>query len=740
MSFWKDLWSGSLPSQNTGREESSGTKPSPPSTPPPLPTAVRPRAKNTAHQQRSRTKPSPASTAPPSPTAGRARAKYEEGMRLRDSDDVEDKRAALKAFMDAAEDPQCVEASVEVAKFFYNLDAKKHKDVWRPYATRAFTADSTNKDAKYLMAAGCVLDALRHSDAKHWTEAYDAYKRAFELHPEDESVFSTLEVVSRKADRGGDFADLCDDWLEEHPDDHPKRLSQGIASFRLALDSNNPAPGQEWIQPEFFRRARAAFTTYIRHLPDCPKGHFHLAKVYLSTREPDSAREELAILSRLDAKMATELRGYFEHLGITTGESEIRSGAPLNAESTEMNRRSRAKTKYEEGMRLVDSGKPDPDGYEFVDADDLNKGLRIIEEASRIDPSFIDPPLTLAGLYHRMDPKKYCERILSLADAAMALDATNPETKQMASLAYFTKAQALMEKKDWKAAASYFRRAHELDPFDAQALSVYRLAAVEAGEHEAFVNACETYLKDHPDDHQVRYTVARALLNWALKVPTAPDAAWLKDRLLEQAEGQLKRFLLSDPLQPDANFWLANALAARRHYDEARQIVAKLSDIDPARAKQLDEQLKEAPRTIKSMEYSAEISAALSRAKGNARDSRQTEFHNEHFIMALLAIDGDFRKTLARTNIDMQLLETRVRGIVDKYPRNDAPSEVDTGFGEDLVKTLEQAEWYRTQLGGDRVGAQHYFLSFVNEKGALSEYIDGFIKQAVSESKSENKE
>src|ERR1700720_504024 len=115
MTFWKDLWSGSLPSQDMGPKERPNVVPRRNSTP------------------------------PPSPTSGRGRTKYEEGVRLRDSDDVEDKRAALKAFMDAAEDPECVEASVEVAKFFLNLDAKKHEDVWRPYATRAFTADSTTK-------------------------------------------------------------------------------------------------------------------------------------------------------------------------------------------------------------------------------------------------------------------------------------------------------------------------------------------------------------------------------------------------------------------------------------------------------------------------------------------------------------------------------------------------------------------------------------------------------------------
>jgi ATP-dependent Clp protease ATP-binding subunit ClpA len=59
------------------------------------------------------------------------------------------------------------------------------------------------------------------------------------------------------------------------------------------------------------------------------------------------------------------------------------------------------------------------------------------------------------------------------------------------------------------------------------------------------------------------------------------------------------------------------------------------------------------------MEYSAEISAGLSRAKDSARNARQTECHNEHLILALLAIDGEFRKTLARTSIDMQLLQTR---------------------------------------------------------------------------------
>jgi tetratricopeptide (TPR) repeat protein len=615
MSFWKDLWSGSLPSQNTGSEESSGTKPSPPSTPPPLPTAVRPRAKNTAHQESSSTKPSPPSTPPPlptavrprakntahhessrnkpsppstppqSPTAGRARAKYEEGMRLRDSDDWKDKRAALEAFMDAARiDPNFADAHAVVAKAFYNIDPEKHLDTWRGYAEHAFSVDPTHQGAQYLVAAAHFLDGKRFWESERWDEAYDAYKRSFELQPNDSGVFSMLEYVSNKAKREAEFADLCQDWLDEHPDDHAKRYALGVTSFRLALESNDSSPGQEWIQPEFFRRARTALRQYVRDRADCPNGHFQLGKVYLSMRENELARKEFNTLVRLDASKAAELKGYFDHLGVSVGDPS--SGAGTG------DARARAEARFKEGMRLVEPDRSDSEGFEYVDTEDFNKGLGIIEEAWQIDSSFIDPPLTMAGLYHRMDPKKNCERILSLADAAMALDPNNPEAKQMASLAYFTKAQALMDKKEWMPAADYFRRAHELEPFDAQALSVFRLAAVEADQYEAFVGICEAHLEKHPNDQPVRYTLARALINWAMKAPTAPDAAWLKDKLLGQAEDQLRKYLAVDPLQPDANFWLACALILRQRYDEARQIAVKLLDIDPAKGKDLVERLK----------------------------------------------------------------------------------------------------------------------------------------------------
>ena len=669
------------------------------------------------------------SNPPPSPVATSARAKYDEGLRLLKSDDPEDKRAALKAFMDAANDPNCVEASLEVAGFFFRLDAPKHADVWRPYAERAFKVAPSNEEARYLMGAASVMDADRHSANNDWLEVYNSYKRAFELHPED-GVFSMLEIASRKADRQGDFADLCEDWLEEHPNDHAKRLSLGRASFRLALDSNDAVPGQEWIQPEFFRRARVAFQRYVRDLPDSPHGHFHLARVYLATGESKLAREQLKALLRLDAKKAKELESYFEDLGISAG--DISSGVGPSA------LRERAQARFKEGMRLIEPDNTDREGFESIDADNFKKGVKMIEEAWHIDSSFIDPPLMLASLDHRIDPVKYCERILSLADAAMAIDPNNPEAKRMASLAYFTKAQALMDREEWKAAVDYFRRAHELEPFDAQALSVFRLAAVDADEHELFVGICESHLKSHPDDHQVHYTVARALLNWALKASTAPDATWLKDRLLKEAGDHLKEFLLTDPLQPDANYWLACALIMSRRYDEARQVLAKLSEIDPLKGKELEEQLKSAPHGIRFMEYSTEMSKGLEHAKDAARRAKQSEIHNEHFILALLDLEDNFHRNLARTKIDIQELEIRLRSRVGDYVGND-PKE-DVRFGEDLTKTIEQAEWFRTQLGGDRVGSEHYLSAFINEKGGLSEYIADFIHEAVRESKSEKKE
>lgn len=421
-----------------------------------------------------------------------------------------------------------------------------------------------------------------------------------------------------------------------------------------------------------------------------------------------------------------------------------------------------AKAKYEEATRLLDS----------QSVEDRKKGLLMLYEVRRIDPTYVDAPLTLLRCLYSMNAEHYCDQMLEAADAALAAAPENLDVKHDVGMAYFVKAHCLMKAEDWKQAVTYFKRSHDLRPLDSAELSLLRTAAEKADEDQIFEEICKAHLLEHPDDKAMRYVLGKMYVKTARKASGTPDNVWYRNLLLEKAETEFRKFLEIDPLDPDANWWLAAVLLDRKRVYEAGQVVAKLSEIDPSKGKDLEELLSKVseqyrelgtsepahdetseeeidkytvmiserckglpharPGKDENSNHSAEIADAIREARASVEEFGQNEIHNEHLLMALLAVAGGFTRTLFRTRIDMELLRRRVSEAAAGYPKYGGHME-EIGFGNDLRKTLAYAEWLKEQFGADFLDARAYLIALTEQEGEVAQYIAKFFKEGVRE-------
>ena len=322
----------------------------------------------------------------------------------------------------------------------------------------------------------------------------------------------------------------------------------------------------------------------------------------IQTGDYMDAQESLRELERLDAAFARKFLMELESGGVqipeenewvTVEPGQLRLSAPARkdfvkcaAGAVENNRRARAVELYEEGQRLFAAG----------GGENKKRGLEVMNSAREVDPSYLEPVLAVARAFYHLDPIKNSELVLGLAKHALTLEPENPSVKNLASAAYFERAQALVQGKEWNSAVEHMRRANELEPFDSRLLSLLRYATGEAKEHHAFVDICSAHLKLHPEDMSMHYALGRTLLDSARDMDTAPpDKQPIRNHLLQQAEDEFRIFLAANPLQADANFFFAATLAMQNQYDAARQVAAKLSEIDSVEARRLDATLSSGP-------------------------------------------------------------------------------------------------------------------------------------------------
>ena len=71
---------------------------------------------------------------------------------------------------------------------------------------------------------------------------------------------------------------------------------------------------------------------------------------------------------------------------------------------------------------------------------------------------------------------------------------------------------------------------------------------------------------------------------------------------------------------------------------------------------------------------------------------------------------------------------------MDNYPRGDKQVPSAMEYGDDTISTIEKAEHFRTQLGGDCVDAHHYLMALIENEAEFAQYIAEFVNQAINDS------
>ncbi|MEP7016078.1 MAG: Clp protease N-terminal domain-containing protein [Verrucomicrobiota bacterium] len=130
------------------------------------------------------------------------------------------------------------------------------------------------------------------------------------------------------------------------------------------------------------------------------------------------------------------------------------------------------------------------------------------------------------------------------------------------------------------------------------------------------------------------------------------------------------------------------------------------------------------------MAYSSDLDTALMRARVLAENWTQAEVHNEHVIISLLR-NEEFQRTLEAMSVRIGELKGLLREVAGEYREMGDPANDDVAPGEDLMRTLAQAEWYREKSGDLEVLPFHYLMALTAQEGRVAQYIAQFVNQAV---------
>jgi hypothetical protein len=126
------------------------------------------------------------------------------------------------------------------------------------FAEQAFRADPTDPRARNIAAVANFVMGGIASDAKEWEKAVHWYKRSYEIES-DETTLALLKQCAQDANQLDILGDVCEARLKACPDDHPVRLTLGIAYVKMAIDRKF-APGKEFLKAELLRRLTSFWT------------------------------------------------------------------------------------------------------------------------------------------------------------------------------------------------------------------------------------------------------------------------------------------------------------------------------------------------------------------------------------------------------------------------------------------------------------------------------------------------
>lgn len=253
-------------------------------------------ARLAAQAKTDETKPSGKSTTPESRKAI-AQAKYNAGVALFDTEDTEQKRAALLCFAEAVElDPDCLDAHVALGRAFLVMHDPKSAMRHADQAVRIAPQDSRAQNLLVVAHMGLGDEAYERED---WPSAYEHYKRALLAGPTDANavnIVGLLGVVWQRCDMGDDFIALCHDLLERNPSDNHLRFKLGNALLKCGRHAE----------------ALPVCIEYKRRDQACVKGWWQVGIAYVANGNVEAAEAEYERLVEHDAELAADLRTFID--------------------------------------------------------------------------------------------------------------------------------------------------------------------------------------------------------------------------------------------------------------------------------------------------------------------------------------------------------------------------------------------------------------------------------------------
>ncbi|HEX3077611.1 MAG TPA: Clp protease N-terminal domain-containing protein, partial [Lachnospiraceae bacterium] len=117
---------------------------------------------------------------------------------------------------------------------------------------------------------------------------------------------------------------------------------------------------------------------------------------------------------------------------------------------------------------------------------------------------------------------------------------------------------------------------------------------------------------------------------------------------------------------------------------------------------------------------------AVKQCEKLAYDYGHQEIDQEHFLYSLLTIeDSLIKKLLAKMDINVDVFEAQVRGLLEKRPK--VSGNIQIYISNDLNKVLIYAENEAKQMGDEYVSVEHLFLSLLKQPSkAIKELLKEF--------------
>lgn len=402
-------------------------------------------------------------------------------------------------------DPENIDATVWLAQV---LVVAKELDEALTYIDAAIAAAPDRFDAQLVRAQ--VLEGLKRTD-----EALESFKKAVELKPDSwDAVNQYALALERSGSR-----EAAEEWFAKLIEAAPEARSYA-AYGRFLIRSRDEERRPEVTAmfrkaiaaatPEEVPRAYLALVTYLYSIGSVDEA---LATLEEGIEKSDDKLELIYAMARYKASQGDQEEA--EALIEKAAASAPDQAGPLLILSAYRDRQGDMEGALEAAQRAVEVEPDNLDaklrvaevmigiGVKQKKDDMISQGLEIVDAILTETEEENAAALVIkakADLYHR----KAADAIAGLR-AAVNL---RPEWGQ----AHFVLGTALLMDGDVTAARSELARALELDPSLLQARRVLAQVHADLRENDYAIEEGRRYLRERPDDHQLRILVAQSLL------------------------------------------------------------------------------------------------------------------------------------------------------------------------------------------------------------------------------------